>query len=240
MNILRAVVVGGAVTLLCLSGSAAEPAAEMKTLLSERGKLLFADDFTQPLGSDWRTSMGRWEIVDGVLKSSQLKTETSGPKTVHMMPFRNVIIQYSFKLEGARITMLSMNDAKGHCCQLMIFPSSIAIQKGTHDHNKADKMEILDSRKVAIKRGEWHTIVLEIHGREVLASLDGGVIAFSAHDCIDVAKVNFYLTVGGESASFRNLRVWEALPNKSWDTTKTKLLQERANSGGQEFHQRER
>jgi hypothetical protein len=36
-------------------------------------------------------------------------------------------------------------------------------------------------------------------------------------------KANFGFTINGQSVSFKNLRVWEATPNKSWAETKAKL-----------------
>jgi hypothetical protein len=36
-------------------------------------------------------------------------------------------------------------------------------------------------------------------------------------------KANFGFTVAGTSAAFRNVQVWEALPNSTWEATKEKL-----------------
>ena len=47
--------------------------------------------------------------------------------------------------------------------------------------------------------------------------------AFGSHNGIDVKKTNFGLTVGGGSVSFKDLRVWEALPNQAWEATRARL-----------------
>src|SRR5262249_1188197 len=153
-----------------------------------------------------------------------------GATNRHAMPFQNVIIQYSFKLDGARQTTLSINDAKGHCCRVLINPTGFTVQKDSHDKNVADKAMVLERRTTPIKPGDRHTIVLEMMGKEMLGSLDGEQVAFGEHPSIDVPKNNFGLTVAGESVSFKNLRVWEAVPNKSWETTKAKLLAARGKS----------
>ena len=70
-------------------------------------------------------------------------------------------------------------------------------------------------------------MTVELLGKEMLACLDGKHIAFGANDAIDVPKGNLGFTVPGESASFRNLRIWEAQPNSGWETTRARLLQER-------------
>lgn len=204
---------------------AAQPAPEMKTHMAERGKLLLADDFSQPPGKDWRSAKGKWEIVNGALQGTELKSDNHGAVTRHALPLHNVIIQYSFKLDGARQTTLSINDAKGHCCRLLVNASGFSIQKDSHDHNMKDKAVVLAKRSLPLKPGEWHTVVLEIQGKEMLACLDGTTLAYGEHEAIDVDKTNFGLTVAGESVSFKDLRVWGGMPKKDWDATKTKLLE---------------
>lgn len=216
--------------LLGLTVLAAEPRPEPATLLSTRGKLLFADDFKQPLGKEWRTAKGKWEIVDGALRGAELKADKHGAVTRHLMPFRDVVIQYSFKLEGARQTSLSINDARGHCCRLLVNATGFEVRKDSHDHNMADKTVVLERRALPIQPGTWHTVVVEIRGKEMLARLDGAAVAYGAHETLAVDKTNFGLTVAGESASFKDLRVWEALPNSGWEATRSKLLEERARS----------
>jgi len=222
-----ALLLAACVALLRANLSAAEP-AEPKTLMTERGKLLFGDDLNQPLGKDWKTAKGKWEVVDGTIRGSELKADMHGAATRHDLPAQNVVIQYSFKLEGAKGTSLSINDDKGHCCRVSIDATGFAVRKDSHDKNVADKAAVLEKKDVAIKPGVWHTLVVEIQGKEMLASLDGEAVAFGANDTIDVQKKNLGLTVAGESVSFKGLRVWEATPNKSWEATRAKLVEARA------------
>lgn len=213
------------VALFSLGARAAEPADAPKTLMTVRGPLLFSDDFSQPLGKDWQAGKGKWEVVEGSIRGSELKADQHGAVRRHALPAQNVIIQYSFKLEGARATTLSINDAKGHCCRVAINANGLSLNKDSHDKNQTDKSAILQKKEVAIKPGQWHTLVVEIQGNEMVASLDGQTVALGAHESINVPKKNFGLTVGGESVSFKNLRVWEAQPSKEWEATRAKLAQ---------------
>jgi len=65
-----------------------------------------------------------------------------------------------------------------------------------------------------VKLNEWHTVVLEIKGDEVVGTLDGKSTILS-NPLISIAKHSIMLGAGTE-ASFRHLRVWEALPNPDW------------------------
>ncbi len=221
----------GCLALIQTHAPAAEPTSEPRTLLTERGKLIFSETFTQPLGKDWQTNKGKWEVVDGAIRGSELKADMHGAVTRHSLPAQNVVIQYSFKLEGAPATSLSINDDKGHCCRVAINANGFSLNKDSHDKNQTDKSAVLEKKTVAIKPGQWHTLVIEIQGPEMVASLDGEHVAFGSHESINVKKKNLGLTVAGESVSFKDLRVWEAQPNKDWEKTRSKLVEARAKTG---------
>ncbi|NOT60271.1 MAG: hypothetical protein HOP19_08605, partial [Acidobacteria bacterium] len=87
-----------------------------------------------------------------------------------------------------------------------------------------DKEIILGKRDAALEPGEWHTVLIEVRGEEMLATLDGQNPVLGAHPLIGIAKgvLNFGTT---RSASFRNLRVWDALPNADWQKNKRALTQ---------------
>lgn len=210
---------------------AADAPADPATLLADRGKLQFTDNLDQPLGKGWKAGKGKWEIADGVLKSSEIKDDMHNAVARHNLTGTNFVIQYSFRFDGAKQTALSINDARGHCCRVLITPTGITVQKDSHDKNVADKAIVLERVPVAIKPGEWHTVVVELQGKDLLARLDGNTIAYGSHDSFDVGKANFGLTVSGESVSFKNLRVWEATASKTGEAAKSKLLQERAKAG---------
>lgn len=226
MQMKRMLVLAG-VVVLSWSAWAAEPAPEGKTFMTERGKLLFSDDLAQPLSKEWKAAKGKWEVVDGAIRGSELKADLHGAVARHTVPFHNVVVQYSFKLEGAKTTTFSVNATKGHLCRVLVTPTGFSVRKDDSDKTGPDQAAILEARTTPIKPGEWHTLVIEIQGKEMLASLDGKEVAFGEHAALDVPKANFGLTVAGESVSFKNLRVWEAQPSKGWEAAKARLQEAR-------------
>ena len=203
--------------------SAADPPPAPKTLMTESGKLLFSDDLARPPGKEWRVAKGKWEPADGGLRGSERKSDMHGAVMRHAMPFRDVVIQYAFRLDGARQTTLSINKAKGHLCRVLVNKAGLTVRKDDSDHDGPDKAVTFETRKTPIEPGTWHTLVVELHGKEMAATLDGEHVAFGGHDALDVDKANFGLTVAGESASFKDLRVWEATPKKDREAAKAKL-----------------
>lgn len=223
MRCTRALLLPAGLLLLAASVQAADPLSGPKTLLTERGELLLRDDFNQPLSAEWRAAKGKWEAVAGAVRGSEIKSDMHAAAARRAVPFHNAVIQYSFRLDGARQTTLSINKTKGHLCRVLMTPTSLTVRKDDSDKAGPDKAATLQTRTVALKPGEWHTLVIELYGPTMLASLDGKEVAFGDHPALDVPKANLGLTVSGEAVSFKDLRVWQALPNKNWEATKARL-----------------
>lgn len=223
-----------AVLLLALILKGPLSAAEPKTLMTERGKLLLSEDFAQPVKafegakpadwqSGWRLKPGRWEFTDGGLKGTELKADKHGAVARYKAPFKDVVIQYDVRLDGCRTTTLSINDAKGHVCRVLLTPTGLTAQKDDHDHEGPDKAVKFGTVATPLPAGQWKTVVLELKGEEMVAHIDGRAVA-GADPLLGGEKANFGFTVTGESASFRNLRVWEARPNPGWSKAKAQLV----------------
>lgn len=207
----------------CWGADSKNSSAPVETLMCERGKLLISEDFDKPLGPAWKAAKGKWEVANGALRGEELPADKHGAVVRTNVKLRNVVVQYSFKLDGAKMTTFSINDAKGHNSRVLINGESFTARKDDHDHAGPDQAVLLQTVKTPVAAGEWHTLVIEIHGGEFLARLNGKQVAYGSHEQIDVAKTNVGLTVAGASASFKELRIWEATPKSDWASTKAKL-----------------
>ncbi len=214
------------VLTLAVPTFAGAPKDAPATLMLQPGKLLHSEDFNQPLAKGWMDGKGKWLIADGALRGSELASDMHG--AVKRLPIKldNAVIQYSFKLEGAKTTTLSINAAKGHISRVKILPTGFSVQKDA-DKKKSEKAVVLDTVTTSISPNEWHTIVVELSGKDIVAKLDGKHVAFGSHDGIAMPKANIGFTVAGESVSFKNLRVYEGTPMPTWAATRAKILAER-------------
>jgi hypothetical protein len=204
-----------------------DTAAEKATVMTVRGKVLFRDALSEPLGSGWVTAKGKWEVVNGAIQGTEVPSDQHAAAARHPLKFRNAVIQYSFKLDGAKATSLSLNDAKGHVCRVVITPQDVSVRKDDHDKTGPDKAALIQLRKVAIEPGRWHTLLVEMQGPEMLARIDDETVAFGSNAGVDVEKTNFGLIVSGASVSLKNLMIWEAEPNAGWAATRAKLASSR-------------
>ena len=217
-----------AVALACgsffiLPVRAANAPDEPKTLMTERGKLIYADELKQWPEKDWKALKGAWEIAEGALKGAEKPEDNHGAVIRHDLKFHDAVIQFSVKLDGAKSTSFSINASKGHLCRVIVKPGGFTVMKDSADHGATDKAVTFQNVSAPLKPGEWHTIVIEIFGKEMLASLDGTKTGYGENEAISKEKANIGLTVSGQTASFKNLRVWEATANKDWAATKAKL-----------------
>lgn len=209
---------------ILLASVAVATAADSKPALAERGSVIFSDELNKaPDGKTWAAAKGKWEAVDGALRGAEVAADKHGAVMRHTMNFKDVVIQYEVKLDGTRMTTLSINDAKGHNCRLSINPAGFSVGKDDHDHDGPDKAVNFGRRELALKPGEWHTVRMEIVGDTALGTIDGAAPVFGSHEMIAAEKANFGFTVAGETASFRNVKVWSATRSSDWEKVKASI-----------------
>lgn len=219
----------GLLVLMAGTAFSEEAPSPPNTEMTKPGKLLFRDNLgVQPDKKEWRYGPGSWTIADRALKGVEKAEDKHGAVLRRPQKFRDAIIRYDFKLDGAKGTTLSINDAKEHVCRVLLRPGAMVVRKDDHDHDGPDKAVEFETKQVPLQAGEWHTLVVELHGSEMVATLDGKHTAFGGHELLNCEKANFGFTVAGDSVSFRNVQVWEALPNSDWPATKLKLEKARA------------
>jgi hypothetical protein len=211
-----------------LVAAAAEPVAAPtppKTLLNAPGKLLLSDDLSGPPGKDWKAGKGKWESVGGAIRGSEQASDEHAATFRRNLTMKDVVVEYSFKLDGAKKTTLSFNAEKGHLCRVLIGPANFTLSKDKDKAVDGDKAVQLAAKDVPIKPGEWHTLVVETRGPDMLVTLDGAHTAYGSHPAVAKGKANIGFTVAGQSVSFKGLRIWEAGgPAPDWESTKAKLL----------------
>jgi len=221
-----------------------------KTQMTERGKLLMSEDFTKPLEpftgtpvgfasgfSGWRYGGsprgGHWEVMNGIFTGSE-NPEAHHPATAsYGIQFKDAIIQIEMRLDDApangrpnRYTQLKATDTKDYVCVLTLGQGGLTGRPFDDARiNPATKQRMEGARvfaAAAVNLGEWHTIVLEIKGEECVGSLDGKSITFS--DPLIGTDKHSIMLIAGTEGSFRNLRMWEALPNPDWPKNKEAIL----------------
>lgn len=211
-----------ALALVRINAIAADPTSEPKTLMTERGALLLKEDFNEAPDKQWKVMSPVWETVDGALKATHTPPfpTNHGPVLQRQLAMKNVIAQVEIKLGAKTRAVLHFNKANGHLCRALIVPEAFYIIRRD---SGADKGTKLDASESPIVPDVWHVLLVEVAGGEMVASLDGERVLIGKRDDLDQDKTALLLEASNGTVWFKNLRVWQALPNKDWETTRARL-----------------
>ena len=199
-----------AVTTAALAADPEPP----QTKLAQIDKLVLADFATgSALKPEWKVGKGKWEITDGVLRGAELAADKHGGVLRTAFKLKDIVIAYEVKLDGAKVTSLSINGPKDHLARIIVAPTRFVVQRDDQDHDGPDKAVVFLNKAMEIAPGTWHTVVLEMVGDKMVGTLDGKITGEGSDPTfLAKEKTTPGFTVAGESASFRNVRIYTAKP----------------------------
>jgi hypothetical protein len=199
-------------------------APKLAPLMTTPGESLARDSFATSLPKPWTSGKGKWTVEGGVVRGTEVAADKHAAVMRRPLAFTNAIITFSFRLDRARQISLSINDAKGHLCRLMVDPRGFTVRKDDHDKDGPDKAALFARVPMTIAADQWHTALVELNGSEMVAQIDGAEKAgFGAHAMLDRPKANIGFTVSGGPAEFRDITVVAAQPRQDWAETKKRL-----------------
>ncbi len=205
-----------------LTGITLTASAADKALLAMPGAVIYESKLDAAPGSPWKAAKGKWELVDGVMRGSELVEDKHGAVTRLPNKLQDFVIEFEFKLEGARAISLSINAVKDHMARISITPKTVTVQRDDNDHEGPDKAVIFARFPADFTPGVWHKVRLEMVGDTMLGQVDD-LTAWGSSELFKTAKLAPGFTVGGQAADFRNLSIREATLNPAWDSVKTTL-----------------
>jgi hypothetical protein len=198
------------------------------TLLAQPEKEILIDALTkESKAAEWKVAKGKWERTADGIHVEELPADKHGAAGRVPMKLQDFVAAFEFRLDGARVISLSINDAKEHVARVMITPSAFRVQKDDHDHDGPDKGVVFLNQAQAFEAGTWHSVVLEMVGDTMVATIDGKFSGFGSNDLFKAEKANPGFTCGGQSATFRNFVIWSAKPEPkaSWKEASVKIAE---------------
>ena len=89
-------------------------------ILAEVGSVIFEDNLSE-IREGWGMGNGEWKNdEEGALIGKELEADDHAATFRRNLPLENAVIQFSFKLDGARATTFSIDNSTGHLCRLSI------------------------------------------------------------------------------------------------------------------------
>ncbi len=214
------------IALLLLTAQAA-PAKKQPDglhLMLKKGDLLLEEPFTaESWGSkEWSKYKGKFEIVGEQLKVAEVPADGHHPAVSRKAALNAAVIQFRFKFDGAGWLGFAF-DGKEHVARCIMRPDGFQILKMS-GIGGTTKGEPIDEKKVKLADGAWHTLVLEISGKEMLAQIDNTHFIFGEMAGVETDKTRFEFISGGQFAWFDELKIWKAEPDPKWPQKKALLI----------------
>jgi laminin G domain protein len=200
-------------------------APEPKTWMCKKGELLWEETFEgNALPKDWNKGQGNWLVESGALKGAELPADKHHAYASRKITEPNVIMQFTFKLEGAT-WMGGFFDGKEHVSALSLAADSIKIRKMSGIGPTSKSTEI-DSTKTKLNDGAWHTVVWEVYGDEMVATVDDKDMTLAKAEGLSMDRNHLELnTGGGQWALFKDVKVWKAELDDKWPQKRAQLMQ---------------
>jgi hypothetical protein len=104
------------------------------------------------------------------------------------LKIHDATLRYEFRINGGKATTLSVNDDHEHVSRASMPPTKYSIRNDDHNHPGPDKAEVFETQKVAIASGEWHTLVIELRGPEMAATLDRKHTTFGSNSLLSYCQ----------------------------------------------------
>ncbi|MBV8879165.1 MAG: hypothetical protein JO332_04285 [Planctomycetaceae bacterium] len=198
---------------------------EPKTWMTKKGELLWEEKWDESdWPKDWYKGKGNWQIDNGQLKAAELPADAHHAYTSRKVTEINAVIQFSFKLDGAK-WLGGFFDGKEHVSCLQMNADGFNIRKMSGIGPTSKSTEI-DSSKAKLGDGNWHTVVWEIYGNEMVATIDDRDMVLAKADDLSSDRSHLELnTGGGQWGLFKDVKVWKAEQDDKWPQKRAQIIQ---------------
>jgi len=196
------------------------PAPKTETLMTIPGKLIYGAKF-DTIDGDWSMAKGDWKSSGEYLTGIELAADDHGAVMKRSLTLKDAIIEFDVMLGETKGTSFSI-DNNDHMCRVSISTAGFQAKKDDNDHEGPDVAKPFNSVSEELEADEWYTVRIELLGEEMLAQI-GDDVSLGSDPLIAQDKTKWGFTVAGDTVKFRDLYVWEALPNEEWEKTGSRL-----------------
>jgi hypothetical protein len=195
-----------------------------KVWMCKRGDLLWEEKFEGGTWSkEWNKYKGNYVVEGDAVKSAEIASDGHHPAMSRKLGGdNNVVIQFSFKVDGAPWMGFSLDD-KEHVARLILNPDQFKIVKmsGTGPTTKGSDV---DSKKMKLNDGAWHTVVWEIFGDEMVATIDDQQMVMGKAEGMTPTRSRCEFINGGQWAWYKDVKVWKADADDKWPQKRAQLM----------------
>lgn len=202
-----------------------------KVWMCQKGPLLWEEPFSGgAYAKDWSLYKGRFVVERDQLKVAENPGDGHLPTMTRSFKESNVILQFAFKFEGAKWMGMQLDDAtneqkKEHVAQLTIQPDGFRIERMT-GFGPTTRNTVVDQKKMKFEPGSWHTMVWEIQGDEMVATVDDREMVMARAEGMTLVRSRVQLVSAGEWAWFDEIKVWKGESDPKWPRKRAALQEQ--------------
>jgi len=195
---------------------------EPKVWMCRKGELLWEQKFGGDFPKEWHKGKGDWQIDGDALKGAEVAADKHNTYMSREISTPNVIVQFSFKLQGCPWMGASV-DGKEHVSNLSLQPDTFRISKVTGIGPTTKHTEV-DRTALKLNDDAWHTVVWEIFGDEMVATIDDQNMTLAKAEGLSMERNHVELNNGGQWAWFKDIKVWKAELDPKWPAKRGPLI----------------
>jgi hypothetical protein len=203
--------------------------ATLKALLSQPARVRFRDGFEHNRASNRWFFNEHWTVEDGALVRNDLPGQNKRI-FIQKPTFGNTRISVDFCFRGAEELRI-MTGTPGHYnAVVLVWPNGFRVTTA-RDESVPYYPTIHGECAAEFKPDEWHTLVIDIHGDEIVARVDDDEhFLVGKHPILNRERTYFAFQVDRPSAAFDNIRIHDVDPSplRTWEVTRNTLLEQQA------------
>ena len=193
------------------------PKPKSELLMTKPGKVLYHSALTE-IEEGWKAGNGNWQAGENGLTGVEVAADDHAATFKRSLKFTTAIIEFDVLLGSTKGASFGIDDSSDHVCRVSLSPTGFQARKDDHDHEGPDKAKPFNKVQTELEPDEWYTVCVEIYGEEMLAQIDEEV-SLGSDPLLAGEKTKCGFVVSGDVVGFRNLTIWEALPNEDWEKT---------------------
>ena len=196
------------ILLLALGLVGATLAEDAKPILVQPGKLVAQPDLKQPLGPDWKSPYGSWDVKDGELVIAEHPEDKHAAVLWHQVALQSAVIECEIQFEGGSGFLIGSDAPNRHVGRLVVTVKNVKLAEDSSEIKGKQPGMTLDETVLDLKAGQWYPVRLEWAGDKMAARVAGKTIQ-GQHPTLSVAKARWWFAVSGAKVRVRNVKVWE-------------------------------
>jgi hypothetical protein len=201
-----------------------KPVPDPKVWMVKRGELLWEESFSDGAWSkDWNRYKGDYKVEGDAVRVAEIAADGHHPAMSRKLGADNVVVQFRFKVDGSPWMGFALDD-KEHVARLFIHPDRFRISKMSGIGGTTKGTDV-DENRVKLNDGQWHTVVWEIQGDEMVATVDDKEMVLGKAAGMTPTRGRCELISGGQHAWYDDVKVWKAEPDERWPQKRAQLMQ---------------